>query len=174
MVYGARIRAPHALVMTLLFRSGSLRDKVTGVLKATWEHSKNLGIYVGIYKAILCLLRNVMNKNALWHHAMAGAIGGVTVFGKETPVNTQINLYVASRVVLGAAKYFNDKGFITAPSWTYQAFAAIIWAAVMVLFEETPSSLQKSLKQSMHYLYHESNSWPKMGSNLLEWFLQSE
>ncbi|CAG8785683.1 12274_t:CDS:2, partial [Acaulospora morrowiae] len=41
-VYGAKIRFPHALVMTFLFRTGSFKEKLNIIIDATKSHSKNL------------------------------------------------------------------------------------------------------------------------------------
>ena len=48
--YGVKIRFPHAFVMTLLFRKGSMHDKITIITKATWEHSRNLASFATVYK----------------------------------------------------------------------------------------------------------------------------
>lgn len=49
--YGVKIRLPHALVMTLLFRRNlSAQDKLKIILKSTFEHSKNLASFAAIYK----------------------------------------------------------------------------------------------------------------------------
>jgi peroxisomal membrane protein 4 len=112
--YGTKIRAPHgkfhirislfepplldscmylriALVMVMLFHQKSLRDKLRAIVKLTYEHTKNLAYFVGVYKSVLFLLKRVHNphskidsalmKSGLnpivpWHSAAAGAIGG--------------------------------------------------------------------------------------------------
>jgi Peroxisomal membrane protein 24. len=54
--YGIKIRLPHAAVMTLLFRGdASVREKLKLILKATWEHSRNLASFAAIYKVGCCL-----------------------------------------------------------------------------------------------------------------------
>lgn len=42
LVYGAKVRFPHALVMVFLFRPGTLREKIRMVYKATRQHALNL------------------------------------------------------------------------------------------------------------------------------------
>ena len=88
-VFGTRIRAPHALVMTAVFRSGSVRDKITAVLAATFEHASNLAAFVFVYKTVLALgrvlwrwLRLTVDKRpghpaVGWHAFVAGCIGTV-------------------------------------------------------------------------------------------------
>mmetsp|Transcript_14580 Transcript_14580/g.21377 ORF Transcript_14580/g.21377 Transcript_14580/m.21377 type:complete len:294 (+) Transcript_14580:116-997(+) len=56
--YGIKIRLPHALVMTFLFRRDlSSIDKLKMICKVTLEHSRNLGSFAGIYKTLLALLK---------------------------------------------------------------------------------------------------------------------
>ena len=55
--YGVKIRLPHAFVMTILFRKGSLSEKIKIVLRAVFEHSQNLACFAATYKAILFLLK---------------------------------------------------------------------------------------------------------------------
>ena len=42
---------------------------------------------------------------------------------------------------------------------TSYAFGALVWAIVLWLFEHEPETLQSSLRSSMTYLYHDSNTW---------------
>jgi len=48
--YGVKIRLPHAFIMTLLFRKGTANEKLKFILKATWEHSRNLASFAVVYK----------------------------------------------------------------------------------------------------------------------------
>lgn len=48
--YGVKIRFPHALVMTLLFRKGTPSEKLRIILQSTWEHSRNLASFATLYK----------------------------------------------------------------------------------------------------------------------------
>jgi hypothetical protein len=64
-VYGAKIRFPHALVMTLLFRSQkSFAEKARLVSTATFHHSRNLCFFVTIYKTTLILLKRLSGMRA--------------------------------------------------------------------------------------------------------------
>ncbi|KAI5808124.1 Tim17/Tim22/Tim23/Pmp24 family-domain-containing protein [Peziza echinospora] len=131
LVYGAKIRFPHALVMALLFRTGTLKEKLISVLRATKQHAINLGTFVTIYKTALYLFTHHPNLLPIpflppsgsslsstsskpttstssphpLHTFLAGVIGGYYVFGRENnPINQQIVLYVFARVVLALAK----------------------------------------------------------------------
>jgi peroxisomal membrane protein 4 len=49
--YGIKIRLPHALIMTMLFRRDlTSRQKVESVLKLAYEHASNLGAFATVYK----------------------------------------------------------------------------------------------------------------------------
>ncbi|KAG5939236.1 hypothetical protein E4U53_007849, partial [Claviceps sorghi] len=56
-VYGTKVRFPHALVMIFLFRSGTFRQKVALVLRATKKHAMNLARFATIYKATTLALK---------------------------------------------------------------------------------------------------------------------
>ena len=96
-----------------------------------------------------------------YHALVAGAIGGYCVWGRYTSVNHQVVLYLTSRVLVGLVKrlwerihgqsYYNS-ALLQHPK-TYPFSAAVVWGIAMVLFEESPHVLQKSLKQSMDEIY---------------------
>jgi len=49
--YGMKIRFPHALVMTFLFRRDiSLRRKIMAIMKLTMSHMWSLAKFAGVYK----------------------------------------------------------------------------------------------------------------------------
>jgi peroxisomal membrane protein 4 len=96
-VYGAKIRFPHALVMTFLFGRGTPREKLAFILRATKSHALNLGTFTPLYKFLTIALRRIYEatggKGAVpqWHSLVAGLIGGYYVFGERTPVNEQVS-----------------------------------------------------------------------------------
>jgi peroxisomal membrane protein 4 len=56
--FGAKIRAPHAFVMTFLFRDDlSSRQKVRNVLRMAAEHAGNLAAFAALYKSLLAALK---------------------------------------------------------------------------------------------------------------------
>ncbi|KAF2146723.1 uncharacterized protein K452DRAFT_348435 [Aplosporella prunicola CBS 121167] len=107
-VYGTKVRFPHALVMIFLFRSGTLRQKASLVFKATRTHARNLGLFCLVYKASMLALRHTAPHGKERHYDafLAGLAGGYTVFGRgiQSSVNQQIVIYVFARVVLAYAK----------------------------------------------------------------------
>ncbi|KAJ3186053.1 Peroxisomal membrane protein 4 [Gaertneriomyces sp. JEL0708] len=158
-VYGAKIRFPHALVMTFLFRSGSLQDKVRFIYKATYQHSRNLAFFVTIYKTLMAVQRNVKGKEHNLDAFFAGIVGGYIVFGKNNNVNNQIVLYLFSRIMVGLAKLAVKNNIIPEPQNTFPVFAAVVWGIVMWLFRHNPETLQSSLQASMTYLYNDSEKF---------------
>jgi peroxisomal membrane protein 4 len=47
--YGAKVRLPHAAVMTLLFSTGTLRAKLRTIASLTFQHARNLAAFVALY-----------------------------------------------------------------------------------------------------------------------------
>lgn len=96
-MYGAKIRFPHALVMTFLFGRGTPREKLTFILRATKQHALNLGTFTPLYKFLTIALRRLFEAAGgkgpvpKWHSLVAGLIGGYYVFGERTPVNEQVS-----------------------------------------------------------------------------------
>ncbi|EON64307.1 hypothetical protein W97_03538 [Coniosporium apollinis CBS 100218] len=182
-VYGTKVRFPHALVMIFLFRHGSLRSKVSLVLRATRTHARNLGRFALIYKTSMLLLRysSPTQKERHYDTFLAGLIGGYAVFGRgiQSSVNQQIVIYVFARVVLALAKLAilpRGEGKVSGSgggyglirderlrerirdnAWT--VFASLSWAAVMYVFRWHPETVQPSLRSSMNYIYVNSDHW---------------
>jgi peroxisomal membrane protein 4 len=110
LVYGTKVRFPHALVMVFLFRSNTpIREKLLLIFKATRQHAMNLARFALLYKSGMLALKSVNGgKEESIHSFLAGLFGGYWVFGHgkgaSSSVNQQIVIYVFARVVLGLAK----------------------------------------------------------------------
>merc|ERR550532_2264629 len=76
LVYGAKIRFPHALVMTFLFKGGPLLTKARAIFDATYTHSTNLASFVITYKGLCLLMREMEGKTAEYHSFLAALVGG--------------------------------------------------------------------------------------------------
>lgn len=188
-VYGAKVRFPHALVMVFLFRSGTFREKVSLILKATRTHAKNLATFATVYKSSMFVLRHIFNqgKEGPYDTFFAGLLGGYYVFGRGTQgsVNQQIVIYVFARVMLAVAKLSLQPSTPSSPSpspiadlitpaaraaiqehaWT--VFASLSWAFVMYIFRWHPESIQPSLRSSMKYIYVDSDHWDSFRNFLI-------
>ncbi|KAI8485644.1 Peroxisomal membrane protein 4 [Branchiostoma belcheri] len=159
-LYGVKIRAPHALVMTFLFKEGSLLEKLKVIAEATHLHARNLSMFVVLYKTLTTLLRKAEQKPQQYHSFIAAFIGGYYVFGKNNRINEQINLYLLSRILLGLSRLAVQRGIVPTPKYdTFPWFGAMVWGVVLWLFEYHKDVLQPSLQNSMTYLYHDSNVW---------------
>ncbi|XP_060628326.1 peroxisomal membrane protein 4 [Anolis sagrei] len=159
-VYGAKIRAPHALVMTFLFRSGSLQEKLKAIFWATYTHSRNLAYFVFTYKGLMALQLRMQGKKIPVHSFLAACVGGWLVFGENNNINSQINMYLLSRILFGLSRLAVEKGYIPEPKRDpFPLFGALVWGIVLWLFEYHRHTLQPSLQSSMTYLYDDSNVW---------------
>lgn len=192
--YGTKIRAPHgkvrswrcccaalsctyaALVMTVLFRPGPVKDMLNSIVSLTYTHTKNLAVFVGLYKGLLALGRlayqglgipvtaSIGQPVAPWHSFVAGGIGAWFVWADYNAVNFQIVLYLVSRVIMSAVRVAATRGMIPSPllfkfDQVYPWLAVSVWACVMYLFENHRSTVHSSLASSMDFLYHDSNQW---------------
>ncbi|KAF6089094.1 peroxisomal membrane protein 4 [Phyllostomus discolor] len=167
-VYGAKIRAPHALVMTFLFRSGSLREKLRAILQATYTHSSNLARFVFAYKGLCALQSHVQGKTYQVHSFLAAFFGALLVFGDNNNINSQITMYLLSRLLFALCRLGVEKGYIPEPKWDpFPLFTAVMWGLVLWLFEYHRSTLQPSLQSSMTYLYEDSNVWHDISDFLI-------
>ncbi|TKA44756.1 hypothetical protein B0A54_04707 [Friedmanniomyces endolithicus] len=197
LVYGTKVRFPHAFVMVLLFRSGTLREKLWLIFKATRQHATNLAKFALLYKSSMLALKNVNGgKEESVHTFLAGLFGGYWVFGHgrsaNSSVNQQIVIYVFARVVLATAKLAvqppgdnslvagsyggrGGKGLLGLSGQQLEAvrrnswpvFASLSWASVMWLFRYYPETLQPSLRSSMTYIYSNAEKWD--GTRNLLW-----
>ncbi|POS85497.1 peroxisomal membrane protein-like protein [Erysiphe pulchra] len=179
-VYGAKVRFPHALVITLLYRSGTLREKLSVILKATRTHATNLATFALIYKLSLLLLKHLSSdprKDGNYDTFIAGLIGGYLVFGRRSAngrvssVSKQIVIFVFARVCLslaqvlvkpavGIVKDHQLSAKISHDAWPI--FAALSWGSVMWLFKWYPETLQTGLRSSMDYIYVQSDHWDSL------------
>lgn len=154
--YGGRVRFMHSLVMTILFKKGTLKEKLTNILELTVDHGKTLGFFAFCFKSMMCILNRIKKIPNNLRILISGGTFGYFVFGNKTNVNYQIILYLFSRVIVGTAENFAEKGIL--PNiHIYPLMAAVVWSIVMFLFEDDPSILQNSLASSMQFLYKESD-----------------
>ncbi|KFV48081.1 Peroxisomal membrane protein 4, partial [Tyto alba] len=166
--YGAKIRAPHALVMTFLFKSGSLREKLKSIAQATYTHSWNLAYFVFTYKGLMALQSQLQGKKIPFHCFFAAFMGSLLVFSENNPINSQITMYLLSRILFGLSRLAVEKGYIPEPKRDPFPFVtALVWGIVLWLFEYHRQTLQPSLQSSMTYLYDDSNVWHDISDFLI-------
>ncbi|XP_025088120.1 peroxisomal membrane protein 4-like [Pomacea canaliculata] len=167
-VYGVKVRFPHALVMTLLFKMEGKNECLQDILQATFTHSKNLALFVTLYKSLTSILASLESKSQQYHSLLSAFIGGYLIFGTYNKVNEQINLYLLSRIIYALIRLAVKRGYISQPRGpVFPWFAAGVWGVVLWLFEHEADTLQPSLKSSMTYLYHDSNFWSSLRNFLI-------
>nr|AOR51711.1 peroxisomal membrane protein 4 [Phaffia rhodozyma] len=180
LVYGAKIRFPHALVMTLLFHRGDTKAKANFVYKATKQHALNLAKFVTIYKTLMLIQKKFNGgKERNLDTFLSGLMGGYVVFGERNAVNEQIVLYVSSRVLasfLPRIYQAPSHPIDTAAPTTIQPippaplpfslFASVAWGLVMYIFRHNGETLQAGMVNSMTYLYRDSDTWSDLRSLL--------
>jgi hypothetical protein len=87
-VYGCKVRFPHALVMAALFSHKPWPTRIHGILSATRAHALALAKFVSIYKVLLIVQRRLNGGiERDLDTFIAGGIGGWFVFGERTPVS---------------------------------------------------------------------------------------
>lgn len=167
--------------MVFLFRSGTIREKLKLVYKATRQHARNLATFAVIYKTCMLLLR-VMNpdgrgKEGPYDTFFSGLVGGYFVFGRgkaaNSSVNQQIVIYVFARVVLALAKLSIESPAMTSTTptptlWTqrldpktkatiqanaWPVFASLSWAMVMYIFRRKLSQPLEAGVDSRYQLW---------------------
>ena len=63
----------------------------SGILEATYTHSKNLALFVFIYKSLTSLMASMESKPQQYHSFLSAFIGGYFVFGKYNKINEQVS-----------------------------------------------------------------------------------
>ncbi|TIB30907.1 hypothetical protein E3P84_03152 [Wallemia ichthyophaga] len=170
-VYGAKIRFPHALVMTFLFGRGDLRSKLTAIYRATKQHSTNLAKFVAIFKATAIVQKRLnggvpRDLDTLF----AGLVAGYAVFSERNAVNEQMMLYVLSRVVASfiPRQPTPETVALGKPhppnSTAFSLLATLTWGSAVYLFHSKTrrQTLQSGMVNSMQYLYLDSNYWSSL------------
>ena len=160
--YGAKVRFTHSLVMAALFSNDKPLVKLLKVLQNTKEHAVKLGIFVAVFKSLVCIITKLTGKKSSINHGIAGFLTGL-LWSQDSAVNTQITFYLFSRNLVGITKLLHQKNLIKVHPWLVQNSFCILttlcWGIVMYLFETNPGSLQHSLTSSMNFLYKDSDKW---------------
>lgn len=157
--YGAKVRFMHSLVMSVLFMEGSLESKLRKILRLTIEHAIRLGIFVGVYKTVEIMLRKLEGRKSALQCFVAGLIGSLVInLDADSPVNQQITLYIISRVIFGGAKTLQKDGVL--PKFNlFKVISVVSWALVMYIYARDKVALQASMRQSMDFLYRQSDKF---------------
>lgn len=118
------------------------------------------------YKAACLILSKIFGSRPS-NSFLAGFVVGGLVFGKKTPINYQINLYLFSRIIIAGVEYLYKKKFAERlggegkeegieRKYGFKIMAGLVWGIVMWLFYVDQKVLQDSLASSMKHLYIDS------------------
>ena len=160
--YGAKIRFTHSLVIAILFSKEPYLKRIERIFSNTLEHGRRLGLYVFLFKTIVCILNKIRGIHSPIHHLISGVLASYAVWSKETGISMQITLYLLSRITIASVKvlYFklglNNK-FIE--KYGMSILTLLSWSSSMFLFDYDNQTLQASMSSSMKFLYRDSNSW---------------
>ncbi len=84
--------------------------KLKFVARAAATHARNLAMFAALYKTARILLRGLHGQEHQAHAFLSACVGGYTVFGKNNPINMQINLYLLSRVMIALCRLVVERG----------------------------------------------------------------
>lgn len=69
-----------------------LKEKAMFILRATFQHAKNLAFLTTIYKIILLILKKLQGRTLPIHNFVGAFVAGYFVFGENNKVNMQVCL----------------------------------------------------------------------------------
>ena len=144
--------------MQSLFGRGTFMNKVRTAFRLSWQHGRNLGLFVFIYKLIQCLLARLTGASHPFHSFFAGIIGAYFIWSERNAVNQQLCFYLLSRVLEGLANTAVKADYLPANRKYFPMVSMACWGLVMWLFERDSKMLQPSLGSSMQFLYKESDT----------------
>ena len=146
--YGSKVRAPHSLVMTLLFKRDTLPKMLEQILTLTLQHAIRLGCFAGLFR----FGRSLIHYNGI-KELLPGFVFGSLCFGDHF-LSQQVVMYLLSRNIYGITTTITEKYNL---NWfgnqNQRVVAGLNWACVMYLFYHHPKNIQASLRTSMEYLY---------------------
>lgn len=160
--YGAKVRFTHSLVMAILFSKDTLRGRIKRILTNTLEHGAKLAIFVFVYKSIVCLATHLRQKSSPVHSFFAALIGCVLTFKNDDSINTQIGLYLFSRVLVGTVKLGYRKTGLKLEFLEKHGigFLAVYgFGTTLYFLNKDITVLQPSLASSMRFIYLASDNW---------------
>ena len=70
--------------------SSSLKEKLIFILRATYQHAKNLAYFAVIYKTLNFLMQRLVGASHPLQNFVSAAVGGYFVFGENNKVNMQV------------------------------------------------------------------------------------
>ncbi|ORC92806.1 peroxisomal membrane protein 4 [Trypanosoma theileri] len=158
-VYGARIRAPHALVLNIVWTHAPLAVILRRVFTATRRHAVALGATGLTVSLLRGLLARLEGGQRVWHSALAGFIVGCAFWGEQTPVAVQMALYILSRIISAGVCILAERHNIKLTPTAFRLCSGVLWMIVMPLFFFHGEALQPSMRTSMKYIYQDNEKY---------------
>lgn len=172
--YGAKVRFTHSLVIAILFSKEPFKVRVKRIFTNTLEHAGKLAFFVFFYKSIICILNRIRQVSSPVHAFISAALASLLMFNKENSLNSQIALYLFSRVLVGLVKLGNKKiGLnvkIMQKNWV-GLLAVYGFASSMYFMDKDITVLQQSLASSMKFIYLSSNNWKSWPDTIKSTFI---
>ncbi|RNF15180.1 putative peroxisomal membrane protein 4 [Trypanosoma cruzi] len=158
-VYGARIRAPHALVLNLVWTNAPYRVMARKIYQVTKRHSMALGCTSLTFSLLRAFLRKLHGGPRNWHSALAGFLVGVIFWGEQNPVTVQMSMYMLSRILSALLFILAGKfGWKFSPG-AFRIYSGVLWMIVMPLFLYYGDAMQPSMRSSMRYIYQDNEKY---------------
>ncbi|CBH13969.1 peroxisomal membrane protein 4, putative [Trypanosoma brucei gambiense DAL972] len=158
-VYGARIRAPHALVLNLVWSSAPYSVIARRVFDATRQHALRLGATAFTFSLLRSLMALVEGRQRPWHSVVAGFIIGCLYWGEQGAVTVQMSMYILSRILSALFFILMERLAVTTsvhpPPWAFRLYSGVLWMFVMPLFLYHREALQPTMRTSMQYIYED-------------------
>jgi len=165
---GFGMRGMLSLIPGLLFRKGYLRPgkllKGSLLSKGTLGFAMFLGSYIGGFKALLCLLRKLRNKDDPLNAAIAGGLAGTSLlFADSSEVVTwalYLLLRAAETIFYALVRRGKIKPIPHGDSLLFSLSTAIIFAAYI----NTPLTVRPSYRKFLRNMNggHELSTMPKV------------
>lgn len=159
LVYGARIRFPHALVLNLVWSNAPYRVMARKIYEATKRHSLSLGCSGLIFSLLRAILRKLQGEARPWHAALAGFLIGALFWGDLSPVTVQMSMYILSRLLSGLFFILAQKYGVKLSSKAFRIYSGVLWMFVMPLFLYYGDAMQSSMRSSMKYIYEDNEKY---------------
>lgn len=162
-VYGTRVRAPHALVLNLVWSKSPYSSMPAKIYNVTKTHALGLGYSAVTFALVRGLLRYLQGTTRVWHNALAGFLIGSLFWGDpNNGVHIQMMMYMLARVVCALYQLFASKCAIAVPPVAYRVYMGCLWCLTILFLMYSPDKLQASMTQSLEYIFKDSgkfNNW---------------
>ncbi|CCW70752.1 unnamed protein product [Phytomonas sp. Hart1] len=153
-IYGARVRFPHALVLNLVWSKAPYHAMPGKILQVTKTHALGLGYSAVLFAVVRGALQALTGRISLWHNTLAGFLIGFFFWGDpENGVHLQMIMYKMARVLFVLYRVLAARLKLTAPRYGYALFAGAVWATSLTLMEGSPNSLQSTMQSSLEYIF---------------------